>query len=232
MKTLFITATGTDTGKTYVTAALSQALSAKGRSVRVLKPVISGFDESDFQDTDTAVLLNAAGLSATKEAVEATSPWRFKEPLSPDMAARREDREIDFDALVQFCRDAQEDGKEGGKDGPEDVLLCEGIGGAMVPLDDTHTVLDWINEWDAPALVVAGSYLGTLSHTLTTVAAMRERDVRVSGVVVSESEESPVPVSETADTLARFLDGLKIATVSRNAGPEKVLAAVSEMTGL
>ena len=72
MKTLFITATSTDTGKTYVTAALSQALSAKGRSVRVQKPIISGFDESDFQDTDTAVLLNSAGLSATKKAVEAT----------------------------------------------------------------------------------------------------------------------------------------------------------------
>ena len=224
MKTLFITATGTDTGKTYVTAALSQALSAKGRSVRVLKPVISGFDESDFQDTDTAVLLNSAGLSATKEAVEATSPWRFKEPLSPDMAAGREGREIDCKSLVRFCLKAQA--------GNEDCLLIEGIGGAMVPLDATHTVLDWIAELKAPALVVCGSYLGTLSHTLTTIAALRGRDITIAGVVVSESEESPVPVSETADTLARFLDGLKIATVSRNAGPEKVLAAVSEMTGL
>ena len=236
MKTLFITATGTGTGKTYITAALGWALKAKGKFVRVLKPVISGFDGETAEDSDTYVLLRSLGprpgQEPTAEAVEACSPWRFREPLSPDMAARREGREIDFDALVQFCRDAQEDGKEGGKDGPEDVLLCEGIGGAMVPLDDTHTVLDWINEWDAPALVVAGSYLGTLSHTLTTVAAMRERDVRVSGVVVSESEESPVPVEETVATIARFLKGIKIAAVARNAEPDEVLEAVSEMTGL
>lgn len=224
MKTLFITATGTETGKTYITAAIASALSAAGTAVRVCKPVISGFDEADFKDTDTALLLDAIGQAATREAVETCSPWRFAEPLSPDMAARREGREIDFGALIQFCRDAE--------DGPEDVLLCEGIGGAMVPLDDSHTVLDWMAELGAPVVVVCGSYLGTLSHTLTTVAAIRERGVDIAGVVISESEESPVPVAETAETLARFLDGLTVATVSRNAEPEAVLAGLKDMTGL
>ena len=102
----------------------------------------------------------------------------------------------------------------------------------MVPRDDTRTVLDWIEEWGVHALVVAGSYLGTLSHTLTTVAAMRQRGVEVVGVVVSESEESPVPVEETVATLARFLKGVKIAAVARNAEPEAVLEALSGMTGL
>jgi dethiobiotin synthetase len=224
VKTLFITATGTETGKTYIAAALGRALKAKGKSVRVCKPVISGFDGETAEDSDTFVLLQSLGLDPTDEAVEACSPWRFREPLSPDMAARREGREIDFATLVDFCRDAEK--------GPEDVLLCEGIGGAMVPLDDTRTVLDWIEEWGVPALVVAGSYLGTLSHTLTTVAAMRQRGVEVVGVVVSESEESLVPVEETVATLARFLKGVKIAAVARNAEPEAVLEALSGMTGL
>ncbi len=229
MKTLFITATGTETGKTYVTAAMASALNRRGESVRVCKPVISGFDWDAIEETDTAQLLAAIGLAPTKEAVEACSPWRFKEPLSPDMAARREGRGIDFNSLIRFCRDAQKDNEAGG----EDFLLIEGIGGAMVPLDDRHTVLDWMAELDAPVLVVCGSYLGTLSHTLTTITAMEgRRDIHIAGVVISQSEESPVPVEETAETLARFLGGVKIATVPRNAEPKVVLAAVSEMTGL
>ena len=221
MKTFFITASGTGTGKTYVTAAIAAALTGKGHSVKVLKPVISGFTWDELEATDSAVLIRSLGQEPTPDAIEACSPWRFEAPLSPDMAARREDRAIDFNTLVRFCDDARK--------GPEDVLLIEGVGGAMVPLDDTHTVLDWVAELDVPALVVVGSYLGTLSHTLATAAAIRERGVAIAGVVVDESGESPVPVEETVATLERFLDGIPLAQVGRGAGPEAVLTALSEM---
>ncbi len=223
MKTLFVTASGTGTGKTYVTAALATSFKDKGLSVRVLKPIVSGYPGDDVSATDTAILLKSLGIEATQEAVEACSPWRFTEPLSPDMAARREGRTIDFEALVGFCRDAQ--------GGEVDWLLIEGIGGAMVPLDSEHTVLDWMAELGSPALVVVGSYLGTLSHTLTTVAAIQGRGIGIAGVVVDESDDSPVPVIETAETLARFLPGVKIATVARDAGPAAVDAALGPMIG-
>ena len=84
-----------------------------------------------------------------------------------------------------------------------DPLLIEGIGGAMVPLNERHTVLDWIAELGAPALVVTGSYLGTISHTLTTLAAIRGRGVPIAGLVISESAESPVALTETAETISR-----------------------------
>ncbi len=223
MKTLFITASGTGTGKTYVTAAIAAALTAKGLSVKVLKPVISGFTWDELEATDSAVLIRGLGREPTPDAVEACSPWRFEAPLSPDMAAKREDRAIDFNTLVRFCDDAQK--------GPGDLLLIEGVGGAMVPLDDTHTVLDWISELSVSALVVVGSYLGTLSHTLTATAAIRERGVAIAVVVLDESEESPVPLEETAATLERFLGGLPVAQVGRGAKPEAVLAALAEMIG-
>ncbi len=224
MKSLFITATGTGIGKTYVTAALAAALVRQGKTVRVLKPVISGFELGKIEETDTSLLIRASGVEPTQDAINACSPWRFTEPLSPDMAAKREGREIDFKALVDFCRDAEKR--------PEEVLLCEGIGGAMVPLDASHTVLDWIAAFGAPALIVAGSYLGTLSHILTTVAAMQQRDVEISGVVISESEDGPVGLSETVETLQRYLSGVTVAQVSRDTKPDGVLQALGEMTGL
>lgn len=221
MKTLFITASGTGTGKTYVTAAIAAALTTKGLSVKVLKPVISGFTRDGIEATDTAVLIRSLGLEPTPDAIEACSPWRFEAPLSPDMAAKREGSAIDFNTLVRFCADARR--------GPGDWLLIEGVGGALVPLDDTHTVLDWVTELDVPVLVVVGSYLGTLSHTLATAAAIRERGAAIAGVVVDESEDSPVPLAETVETLERFLAGIPVAQVGRGAGPEAVLSALSEM---
>ena len=131
------------------------------------------------------------------------------------MAAAREGRSLDLAEIVAFCRAAA-----------GDPLLVEGIGGAMVPLDDEHTVLDWIAALQAPALVVAGSYLGTISHTLTTLSAMRGRGVTVAGLVISESPESPVPPAETAATIARHAGALPIAILPRlPAGPEPWRAA-------
>ena len=221
MKTLFVTASGPGTGKTYVTAALAAAFKDKGLSVRVLKPVVSGYPGDDPETTDTAILLKSLEIEPTQEAVEGCSPWRFTEPLSPDMAARREGRIIDFEALVGFCRDAQ--------GGEEDRLLIEGIGGAMVPLDETHTVLDWMAELGAPVLVVVGSYLGTLSHTLTTVAVIQGRGIQIAGVVVDESDDSPVPVAETVESLGRHLNGVSVAAVARNAEPGDVYKALGEI---
>ena len=112
---------------------------------------------------------------------------------------------IDFNALVEFSQT-----------GDEEFLVVEGVGGAMVPLTSHKTVLDWIVALGYPALVVAGSYLGTISHTLTTVNAMRVQGAAVSAVVVSESEISPVPVSETVDTILRFLDDIPVIAVPRS----------------
>ena len=85
----------------------------------------------------------------------------------------------------------------------------------MVPLNERHTVLDWIAELGAPALVVTGSYLGTISHTLTTLAAIRGRDISVAGLVISESAESPVPLAETAETINRHAGPLPTVLVAR-----------------
>ena len=224
MGALFVTGTGTAIGKTLVAAALCHELREAGRPVRALKPVLSGYDPAAMHESDPGVLLASLGEAATEEAVAAIAPWRFSAPLSPDMAAAREGRRLDLGEIVAFCRAAA-----------GEPLLVEGIGGAMVPLDDDHTVLDWIAELEAPALVVAGSYLGTISHTLTTLAALRGRGIEIAGLVISESEESPVPPAETAATVARHAGPLPIALLPRlPAGPDPWRAAppLAEALGL
>ena len=206
MTAVFVTSSGTDVGKTFVTIKLIEELQARGRRVQALKPVASGFDAAQPQSSDTALLLRAQGLEVTSENLDAVSPWRFAAPLSPDMAAARERREIPFEALVAHCRAAAE------RDG---ITLIEGIGGVMVPLDTRHTVLDWIAALGAPTLLVVGSYLGTLSHSLTAAAALRERGIALLGIVVSESLEQPVPAEETAATLARFVADTLVRVLPR-----------------
>lgn len=208
---LFVTGSGTDVGKTFVTCAVIRALRAANRTVRALKPIASGFDPLAPGDSDAARLLDALGLPSTPEHLDAVSPWRFRAPLSPDMAAAREHRVVPFDAVIELC----------GADTSADVTLIEGVGGVMAPLDDAHTVLDWIAALGAPAVLVTGSYLGALSHTLTAAAALAARGCRLAVVVVSESEGDGPPGEETAAVLRRFVATAPVQVLPRGR-PEAV----------
>ena len=213
MKTVFVTASGTDVGKTFVMCALLKELSRTSLSVRALKPVATGFDAGEIEASDTGRLLGAQGLEPVAAQLDAVTPWRFAEPLSPDMAAAREAKHIPFDGLLSFCR---------ASDG-FDLTLIEGIGGVMVPLDGRHTVIDWIAALGTSALLVTGSYLGTLSHTLTAAGALRARGVELPGVIVSESVEQPVALDETRQVLERFLAPTPVIALPRQHGDDPSL---------
>jgi dethiobiotin synthetase len=205
MTTIFVTSSGTDIGKTFVTLQLIAELEAVGKRVRALKPVASGFDAAAAGTSDSGLLLRAQGLDVTAANLDAVSPFRFAAPLSPDMAAARERRTIDWPALLRACRTVVD----------TDVTLIEGIGGVMVPLDAERTVVDWIAALEAPALLVVGSYLGTLSHTLTAAAALQSRGVRLAGIVVSESLGQPAPLEETVAVIERFLSPTPVQALPR-----------------
>jgi dethiobiotin synthetase len=207
LKARFVTATGTGIGKTLVTAALIHQLREAGEPVQVLKPLLTGWPDASGAPSDPELLLRAQTLEPAPERIDAIAPWRFAAPLAPDMAAAREGRTLDFDALVSFTRAARE--RANG------WLLVEGVGGVAVPLDARHTVLDWIAGAGLPALLVAGSYLGTLSHTLTAAASLRAAGIELAGLVLSESPESPVPLAETRATLLRFLGDVPCALLPR-----------------
>jgi dethiobiotin synthetase len=195
---IFITATGTDVGKTFVASSLIGHFRQMGRVVEVIKPVVSGFDPNQAASSDPAVLIRALGVPVTPQAIEQISPWRFRAPLSPDLAAQREGKTIDVDEVIAFCQSAI--------DQREDVLVIEGVGGVMVPLDDQRTILDVMMALRLPVILVAGSYLGTISHTLTALDSLYRRDMNVMAIIISETPGSTVPLDDAVAAISRFAD--------------------------
>jgi dethiobiotin synthetase len=224
MSVYFVTATGTDVGKTFVTAGLVRHLRQARKTVSALKPIISGFDIATSVVSDPGILLEALEEPISVEALKRISPWQFAAPLSPDMAAAREGREIVFDELVAFCREAlaKNDG----------TLFIEGVGGIMVPLDAEHTVLDWPKALDVPLILVAGSYLGTISHTLTALDVIARAGLTVAALVVNESGDGAVPLAETLVTLRRFSKTIPIATMPRVKAPIGAREAFAQLAAL
>ena len=220
MPGVFVTATGTDVGKTFIAAGLLRAARRAGLEVDALKPVLSGYSEADAAHSDAGVLLAAMGLAATAEAVARIAPWRFAAPLSPNMAAAAENRTIDVAAVTAACRAALA--------GPA-LTLVEGVGGVMVPLDDGHTVLDLMAALDIPSVLVTGTGLGAISHCLTAVAGMAGRGLAPALIVLNETAGSTVPTAATEATLAAFCPGIAFATMPREASEDDFAALLARL---
>ena len=198
MTAIFITATGTDVGKTFVVASLIRLLRQMGRTVDAIKPIVSGYDATLAAASDPGVLIGALGLPFSPEAVDRVSPWRFRAAVAPDLAARREGRSIDVDAVVAYCQGAIERRR--------DILLIEGVGGIMVPLDEHRTILDVMMALRVPLILVTGSYRGTISHTLTALDSLFRRDLNVLATIVNETPGSSIPLGDVVASIGRFTD--------------------------
>jgi dethiobiotin synthetase len=218
MSAIFITSTGTDIGKTFVATGLVRHWRGKDQPVDALKPVATGFDAVTSAASDPGLILAALGHPISLDGIDRISPWRYAAPLSPDMASWKEGKAVDFDALVEFCRRAIAN--------HQGTLLIEGIGGVMVPLDDRRTVLDWMAALGIPVLLVAGSYLGSLSHTLTALDALRRRAIAVSAIVLNETPGSTASMADTRATLQRFAGPIPIVTLARGATDLSEIAAL------
>lgn len=223
MAAFFVTGAGTDIGKTWAAAALLRHWRGRGLAADAVKPVATGYDPARPEDSDAAVLLGALGRPIDPATVEAMAPIRFRAPLSPDHAARREDGWITAKSAAAACWPTLAFAK-----GP---VLVEGAGGVMTPLNDSETMLDLALELGLPSIFLAGSYLGAISHALTGLAAMRARGAPVALLLVNETPGSPVDLHETAETLKSHAQGAPMLVVPHGAdGP--VWAEASRLLGV
>lgn len=175
----FITATGTEIGKSFVLQKLAQKYQAAGQKFWALKPVISGFDFKD-EKNDSALILRALALENNVENLNLISPWRFKEPASPNVAAAIEGEEIEFAKVVEFCLDEIKRSKKQNLN-----LLIEGAGGVMTPVNNQFTFLDLIKELKIPVILVIGNYLGTISHSLSAIKVLENSGIKIAKIFLN-----------------------------------------------
>ncbi len=172
-----MTGTGTEVGKTVVTAALAAAALEQGRSVAVLKPAQTGLAAEE--PGDVADVRRLAGDEVTGAELA-----RYPEPLAPETAARR--------AGLDPVRPSQVAEAAGKLAAGHDLVLVEGAGGLLVRYDeDGATLADVAGLLAAPVLVVAAAGLGTLNATALTTEALRIRELRVAGVVIGSLPKEP-----------------------------------------
>jgi dethiobiotin synthetase len=201
----FITSTGTDIGKTFVLTSICQKLIADGKKVAAIKPIISGFKDND-PNSDSAQILQVLGLDLTTQNFNNISPYRFSAPLSPNIAAALENKNINFEELTKFCQKHIYQAREN-----NDYLLIEGAGGVMTPIADDKVFADLILELKIPAILVVGNYLGTISHTLTAVKAMQAYDIEIAEIILNCRDDDTVDAADTLKMLRNFTN-IKVST--------------------
>jgi dethiobiotin synthase len=180
MKGCFITATGTGSGKTILTAALLRALTEQNRRALAAKPVQTGgllSDRSPANPLDLRVYQQANPALYENLGDGAVSPFCFSEPCSPHLAARLDDRPAArVEAIVEHMEILQE---------RCDFLLVEGAGGIRVPLNPEETMLELALALDMPILVVVDNRLGAINHALLTLECLQKTNATLLGIVVN-----------------------------------------------
>ncbi|MBU6339633.1 MAG: dethiobiotin synthase [Rickettsiales bacterium] len=170
-KIYFIVGSGTDVGKTFFIEKIGEKFHKEKIAFDVIKPIISGFSINDAKN-DSARILKVLGKDLTIGNFDKISPWRFENPISPNIAANRENKKINFSDVVSFCcEEISKAAKE------RKFLFIESAGGIMTPINDDTTFLDLVASLKIPILFITANYLGAISHTLCAIEAMKTRGV-------------------------------------------------------
>jgi dethiobiotin synthetase len=197
----FVTGTGTEIGKTVVAAVIARSHAAAGERVAVFKPAVSGLE--DGGEPDHALLRRAAGSAQSDDEI---APYRYGPPVSPHLGAELAGEAIDPARLLS-CARAAADGS--------DFLVCEGVGGLLVPLTLGYLVRDLARELALPLVVAASPTLGTINHTLLTVEAARAVGLEVAAVMLTPWPAEPKTVeASNRDAIGR-LGRVRVQTLGR-----------------
>jgi dethiobiotin synthetase len=200
---VFITGTDTGVGKTFVSVALLRALCAAGVQAVGMKPVASGCLQTPAGlRNEDALKLQAAGC--TPVAYERINPYAFEPPVSPDIAARAAGHTIELGHIVEAYRELE-------RDFP--FVLVEGVGGWMVPINETQTMLDCARALELPVVLVVSIKLGCINHALLSAAAIATSGLRLTGWIANVFEPEPGPVDEIIATINAHINARQLGTV-------------------
>lgn len=216
-KNIFITATGTDIGKTYVSALIVKSLRDAGLNCGYYKPVLSGVIEKDEKliESDCNYVVKTANIPTSAD--DCVTYW-WKEAVSPHLAAKRVGEEINIGKIKSDFKNKNEE---------YDYLLTEGAGGITCPLrlenEERYLLKDLIKELGTPIIIIADAGLGTINSTLLTVEYAKANNINIEGIILNNWNPNSFMQQDNLKQV-EYLTGIKVvATVEKNAKKIKLL---------
>jgi len=207
MRGIFVTGSDTGVGKTRVATALLEALRGSGVRAVGMKPVAAGIEPGENANADVVALASASGIDAP---IAERNPYAFDEPVAPQLAAQARGVTISIATIEAAARRLA---------ARADVVIVEGAGGALVPLDDRHDMLDIAVRLDLPVLLVVGLRLGCQNHALLSALAIRRRGLALRAWVANTLPPSMVLPGENVAAIGLRLGMPPIAVVPVGGAP-------------
>ena len=197
MKSLFITGTDTDVGKTYITAGLAITLRKMGIDVGIMKPFAAGVSQKKgFKSEDVEILSNAAQISDPESLV---NPQFFPISASPYTAWKKLKIKPKIPLILSSFKKLSKNHK---------MLLVEGMGGTMTPILRNYYVVNLIKDMKTPTVIVARSKVGTVNHTLMTVMLCQKYKIPIKGIIINNFDNG-YPINQLKKDL-ESLTGIKV----------------------
>lgn len=209
-KKLFVTGTGTDIGKTYVTALLVKKLNESGLNPGYYKAAVSGNLRDEKGELIPGDAKFVKDISGIKQPLEKMCPYVYERAFSPHLASRIEGNDVNKDEVVKgFEENCLE----------YDYVIMEGSGGIICPIrfnEEKIMLEDFINELSLPCVIVADAGLGTINNVVLTVEYMKMKNINIKGIIFNNYIEGDI-MHEDNKYMCEYLTGIKvIATVSKN----------------
>ena len=197
-KNIFITSTGTNIGKTYCTVEILKEMLNRKVLFNAYKPILSGFDIYNIKDSDSYKILKTNNKEPKIEDIREISPWLFEKPLAPSIAAKKENKSLKYNDVLEWCLK---------KSNNKIINIFEGAGGLLVPLEKTKTILDLMKDLNSKVVLVVGNYLGSVSHTISAIQNLQYAKLQIINIIINKSINSDdIDIKDTESLLRSSLN--------------------------
>lgn len=161
-----LNAINTDAGKTFISCKMINQRISDSKKINYLKPIISGFEEKNLIESDIGMALNSLKLQVSMENAKKITKYFLKAPISPNIAARLENIKIEYEKILEFCKEKIQNSLM-----QNEEILIEMAGGVCTPITNLKTMLDLTQDisssFEVNNILVVSNYLGCISHTLS-----------------------------------------------------------------
>ena len=192
-KNIFITSTGTNIGKTYCTVEILKEMLNRKVLFNAYKPILSGFDIYNIKDSDSYKILKIKNKEPEIEDIKEISPWLFEKPLAPSIAAKKENKSLKYNDVLEWCLKKSDNNI---------INIFEGAGGLLVPIEKIKTLLDLMKDLNSKVVLVVGNYLGSVSHTLSAIQNLQHANLQIINIIINENiNNDDIDIKDTESLL-------------------------------